>query len=630
MTKSKVTRRAIFTSALSLLLCMSMLLGTTFAWFTDSATSTNNIIQSGTLNVELYYQNDVTGDTWTKVDENTNIFKTDTLWEPGHVETVKLKVTNEGTLALKYQLGLNVVQETTGKNAKSEDIKLSDILLFGTTTEAVSGRADAISKVSANAVPLSTGITEGGELDAPAPNGESADELTMVVYMPETIGNEANYVGTTAPSIYFGLNLVATQNTVEEDSFGDDYDAQAAYPKVTAVNVMDNAADETELSVGAVSVTIPAGAQGGQYKLIVDKEDITTDNGTTTADYDISLLLDGQPASGVSYPVEIQLDPMLKISSLTHNGTAIDVYDYEELTGILSFTTDSFSPFAVTYTPLGREVEVENLKITHGYFTDVNPADYDPTLTEADSEYIAVKYTAGGKTCYAVSERATTKVLVASDTVYDTTGLNYTTTPVNGNMYSILSGLQNNAHSTVYMLPGTYTEATTINVYSSMDIIGLGDKDTVKVIKGVSSGSNRHLFNCNGQQDEYIQVTLRNLYLEAINKNKGSQDNAAVQSIRRTKVKCYDLTIVKQSDWSAHAFYANGNNSVGTDPAKIPGYLYAENCTVNGTSNMSVRDYNGSALFYHYNVTLGNGNAYTENSSNVKNVYMAADDWTWD
>jgi predicted ribosomally synthesized peptide with SipW-like signal peptide len=107
-----------------------MLIGTTFAWFTDSVTSANNIIKSGNLDVELYYQAEGQTD-WTKVTENTNVFKEDTLWEPGHTEVVKLKVVNEGSLALKYNLGVNVASEVGSVNVKGEAFKLSDYIKFG-------------------------------------------------------------------------------------------------------------------------------------------------------------------------------------------------------------------------------------------------------------------------------------------------------------------------------------------------------------------------------------------------------------------------------------------------------------------------------------------------------------------
>ena len=84
----KTTKRSLMMSVLSLFLCFAMLLGTTFAWFTDSVSSANNIITSGNLDVELYYQ--VEGQTdWTKVTDQTNIFKENALWEPGHTEVVK-------------------------------------------------------------------------------------------------------------------------------------------------------------------------------------------------------------------------------------------------------------------------------------------------------------------------------------------------------------------------------------------------------------------------------------------------------------------------------------------------------------------------------------------------------------
>ena len=93
MTNVKSTKKALIASILSLCMCFSMLLGTTFAWFTDSVTSANNIITAGNLDVELYYQ--VEGQTdWTKVTDQTSIFKKDALWEPGYTEVVKLKVVN--------------------------------------------------------------------------------------------------------------------------------------------------------------------------------------------------------------------------------------------------------------------------------------------------------------------------------------------------------------------------------------------------------------------------------------------------------------------------------------------------------------------------------------------------------
>ena len=94
MTNRKTTRRALVLSLLSLLLCCSMLVGTTFAWFTDSVTSGNNTIVAGNLDIELEYSKDMVN--WASVQGKTDLF-TATLWEPGHTQVVYLRLKNVGT-----------------------------------------------------------------------------------------------------------------------------------------------------------------------------------------------------------------------------------------------------------------------------------------------------------------------------------------------------------------------------------------------------------------------------------------------------------------------------------------------------------------------------------------------------
>ena len=231
MTKKSYTKKALITSIFSLLICSSMLLGTTFAWFTDTVTSANNIIKSGTLDVELYYQAE--GETgWTKVDENTNVFMPDALWEPGHTEVVKLKVVNEGTLALKYQLGVNVAGEDGSVNVNDVAFKVSDYIKYGIVDGAKNyTREEAIAAVDATATAIMTAwnsevikllVDDAATTDVK----ENEKIVTMVVYMPTTVGNEANpKKGAPTPTINLGINLFATQVENEADSFGNDYDA---------------------------------------------------------------------------------------------------------------------------------------------------------------------------------------------------------------------------------------------------------------------------------------------------------------------------------------------------------------------------------------------------------------------
>ena len=231
--KAKTMRRALFMSVISLMLCMSMLVGTTFAWFTDSVTSANNIIKSGNLDVELYYQLEKeTG--WTKVDAETNVFMANALWEPGHTEVVKLKVVNEGSLALKYQLGVNVAGETGSVNALGAEFLLSDYIKFGIIEGAQNyTREQAVAAVDATANALNVAYSSKvlsllPKTDDTTEADVYTDIVTLVVYMPTDVGNEANHAKDAAqPIINLGINLVATQYTSEDDSFGKDYDAGA-------------------------------------------------------------------------------------------------------------------------------------------------------------------------------------------------------------------------------------------------------------------------------------------------------------------------------------------------------------------------------------------------------------------
>ena len=498
MINKKSTKSALLTSSISLLLCFTMLLGTTFAWFTDTVTSANNIIKSGNLDIEFDYWD---GDEWKTVKDASDIL-TNKLWEPGVTEVAYLRLTNKGSLALKYQLGVNIVSETSGKNVAGDEFKLSDYIYFD-VVEGVNGETNAYANreaamaVATETTKISKGYTKVSDMKA----NSDPQYLAMVVYMPETVGNEANHNGYDVPEINLGINVVATQLASEEDSFGNEYDENAKYP-----------------------------------------------------------LVKGQ-------------------------------------------------------------------KIKSGIY-DENPALYDETLAEPNSEYIAIDFVKDGKQQWVVSKRSETVVvsaggantrLVRNYKVRDASG---------GKLWSIIKELENNEHSTVYLYPGTYNEATTINVCSSMDIVGLGDKDSVKIVKGSSSSSNRHLFNCNGTKSDHIQVTLRNLYLDATAKTTNNKDNAAVQSIRKSKVKCYDLTIVKGTGWDAVAFYVNGNNAV--DGVKYPAYLYAENCTLNTTRTFGIVTTAGSYKFYHSNLKYDNGNAtYSNNSGSILNQSMDANDWDW-
>lgn len=235
MAQSKHTKKALLVSGLSLLTCVALLIGSTFAWFTDSSTSGRNTITAGNLDVELYQ---VVNGGETPVTQDTNLFDDTALWEPGHVETVVLKVANEGTLALEYSLDVMANSETPGTNVQGDSFRLSDYIRLaavdGNNTYANRDTAIAAAE-GAGAAPISEMAAAKNGVLSPQNSSDDSSEayVTLILYMPTTVGNEVNYRGSIVPSITLGVSLTATQTPYEEDSFGDDYDDKAGVLQFT-------------------------------------------------------------------------------------------------------------------------------------------------------------------------------------------------------------------------------------------------------------------------------------------------------------------------------------------------------------------------------------------------------------
>ena len=262
----KATKRALLTSVMALVMCVVMLVGTTFAWFTDTASTGVNKIQAGNLDVELEYKNSDTA-VFTKADKNTEVFKDGALWEPGHVEYVVLKVSNAGNLALKYKLGINIASETGSTNVLGNEFKLSDHIKFGVVDKDLSGktRDEMVAAVTDGK------LIKGGYTSVETPlyptgteDKDTEKTVTLVVWMPTTVGNEANHkTGAAAPTIDLGISVAATQYTYEKDSIDDQYDKGAEYPIVaidTLQELINNAAEPVSAKLEgniAGSLTVP-------------------------------------------------------------------------------------------------------------------------------------------------------------------------------------------------------------------------------------------------------------------------------------------------------------------------------------------------------------------------------------
>ena len=227
MTNRKSTKRALLGSVMAMVLCLAMLVGATFAWFTDTASTGVNKIQAGNLDVQL-------------VDENGNSLEGKTLefkkaanaaegeavlWEPGCTyELPAVYVKNNGKLALKYKVAI------TGINGSA---KLNEAI------EWTINDADLSADHSLSA-------------------GATSEALTIKGHMKESAGNE--YMNESIDGI--AITVYATQDAVESDSFNSTYDKNATYPVVNVTELK-----EALTNGGVVAVT----------------EDIQTNNSEDTA-----------------------------------------------------------------------------------------------------------------------------------------------------------------------------------------------------------------------------------------------------------------------------------------------------------------------------------------------------------
>jgi predicted ribosomally synthesized peptide with SipW-like signal peptide len=239
-------KKTFLSSIIALILCLSTFVGTTYAWFTDTASSSANIISAGSLDAVLQYKSNWSDD-WSTVDENTKIFNEDARYEPGYTEIVYLRVSNAGTLGFKYMLSLNLANEESSINVYGEEFKLSDYLKIGTYVqdEYVYGfnYADILMPVmfadretSLHTVELATLASAEAKIcndSAILPGDQTSQVIAIVLTMPEEVGNEANArPGEQAPYIELGVRLFASQLVYEEDSFGPDYDSNVDAPTV--------------------------------------------------------------------------------------------------------------------------------------------------------------------------------------------------------------------------------------------------------------------------------------------------------------------------------------------------------------------------------------------------------------
>lgn len=374
----KNTKRALLHSIIALLLCVAQLLGTTFAWFTDSVTSTQNIIKSGNLDLEMYWTDDLESGVWYDVEDDAHntIFGHDN-WEPGYTEVRYIKIINKGDLAFNYDVTL------APKGAVGKLAEVINVYFMEDVDKNISTREELLGYTTAG--PLSI-VMNGGKVahGTLLPAGETSTEhktestvLAIGMTMLTTAGNE--YQNETVGD--FTIKALATQLTYEKDSFGEDYDKDAAPVVVgpSSGSVTVNGTLPTEgVTIDAgngVSASVPGDVvlESGADKLTLsvypkDKSDsnITVDSGEHLTALDVHI--EGVADTNTK-PITVELGKVLPEGlnmgnyTLAHveNGvtnpmtyvaagdpfTAHNQFKYDPATGNVTIYIATFSEIAV-------------------------------------------------------------------------------------------------------------------------------------------------------------------------------------------------------------------------------------------------------------------------------------------
>ncbi len=359
--KKNNSLRALLVSLLSLLVCFSMLVGSTFAWFTDKEVTGVNTIVAGNLDIKLSYKNSKVT-TFTGVSEaTTDLFVgedgLEMLWEPGAVAVCYFKLENLGTLALQYKMAVNYADTVTYGDVKLSDALESAIVPLDSDTTFANRNA---------ALEAAEGKTKalGYQSEATKMASPETKYFAIVIWMPTTIDNTYNLPSDAeALKIELGINLVATQVMSEDDSFNNEYDENATFPEFVASQYVPGTA--TQFTGDNVTANVPADATlteegtgapvAANTPLTLSVEEAAANSNITITDtqtaktYEVALKTNDGTKVVSDKPIDVTINigaNRTGLIQLYHYEQPVDS-TYDKATGILSFTATGFSPFTV-------------------------------------------------------------------------------------------------------------------------------------------------------------------------------------------------------------------------------------------------------------------------------------------
>ena len=210
--------------AFALSLCMLTLwgilgTGTSLAWFTDTSTELKNIFHMADFDLKVYHR--LPNGDYKEIEQDTAVFDDNALYEPGYVQVVYLKAENAGTVPFDCQMAVSVENYTTAINVYHEEFKLQDYLKFGVVVADTETELEAKVKnrtLAKTEAVMPLGFYESDIFALEAYSAESDVDtayIAIVVYMPEEVGNEANYRGDVVPQVSLGIIVKASQQKTQ-------------------------------------------------------------------------------------------------------------------------------------------------------------------------------------------------------------------------------------------------------------------------------------------------------------------------------------------------------------------------------------------------------------------------------
>lgn len=216
-TKKTATKIALLLGLFAFVIWSVLGAGASLAWFTDKSPAVKNVFNFGELEMQVSYKNDKMS-SFEAMKFDTDVFSSDDLYEPGYTEVVYLKVKNTGTMPFVYKLSIDVNSVTTGVSVLGNEIYLPNYLRYG----AVFGENEVEIREKAREIATeemaNLKFNTFSQQDTVKVDVGEERYIALTVYMPEDVGNAANYRryenianGSNIPTVELGITVFAEQ-----------------------------------------------------------------------------------------------------------------------------------------------------------------------------------------------------------------------------------------------------------------------------------------------------------------------------------------------------------------------------------------------------------------------------------